>query len=411
MHSLFHNDVPFGWTDDKIYKAMKVIFEPLIEKVIHPHSYGWFNSIPGRSAHEALKEILRMRGISWIIEGSLELENFSSNDYQRLAKFFIKYINPDHKDLCFKFFQAACSVSNTKIHPFKQGLTGITSSSKGVISPFVHLLFIPFDEYLEKLKKEFYILSSFSPCKAGGQSANTTQELTIRPSISFVRYADKFIVGVSGNYKETVYIRDLLKSFFYKELGLNLKTNNTNIVHLGSQSAEFLGYYITTKYSSLKYIQDPFQPNPLSPSKEEIHIHSFSGNNKKNIISTGVAASQPRIPRLIINKKAIKEWLMFEGLADEDGKPRYVGKWLYLSDGEIIHRFNRILTRLKTYYLEFSNRGQLHEAGYIIKYSLLHTLAAKHRMSLSKVLAKYVVDKVKLGAKLDKGKTITFSEL
>jgi hypothetical protein len=102
---------------------------------------------------------------------------------------------------------------------------------------------------------------------------------------------------------------------------------------------------------------------------------------------------------------------MFEGLADEDGKPRYVGKWLYLSDGEIIHRFNRILTRLKTYYLEFSNRGQLHEAGYIIKYSLLHTLAAKHRMSLSKVLAKYVVDKVKLGAKLDKGKTITFSEL
>lgn len=115
----------------------------------------------------------------------------------------------------FKFFQAACSVSNTKIHPFKQGLTGITSSFKGVISPFVHLLFISFDEYLEKLKKEFDILSSFSPCakqKAGGQSAKTTQELTIRPSISFVRYADKFIVGVSGNYKETVYIRDLLNS-------------------------------------------------------------------------------------------------------------------------------------------------------------------------------------------------------
>jgi hypothetical protein len=386
MDSLFHNDVPF-WTDDKIYKAMKVIFEPLIEKVIHPHSYGWFNSIAGRSAHEALREILRMRGISWIIEGSLELENFSSNDYQRLAKIFIKYINPDHKDFCFKFFQAACSVSNTKIHPFKQGLTGITSSSKGVISPFVHLLFIPFDEYLEKLKKE----------------------LNIRPSISFVRYADKFIVGVSGNYKETIYIRDLLKSFFYKELGLNLKTNNTNIVHLGSESAEFLGYSITTKYSSLKYIQDPFKSNPLSPSKEEIHTHSFSGKNKKNILSTGVAP--PKIPRLIINKKAIKEWLIFEGLANEDGKPRYVGKWLYLSDGEIIHRFNRILTRLKTHYLEFSNRGQLHEAGYIIKYSLLHTLAAKHRMSLSKVLAKYVVDKVKLGAKLDKGKTITFSEL
>jgi hypothetical protein len=77
-------------------------------------------------------------------------------------------------------------------------------------------------------------------------------------------------------------------------------------------------------------------------------------------------------------------------LANVDGKPRYVGKWLYLPDGEIIHRFNHILTRLKTYYLEVSNRGQLNEAGYIIKYSLLHTLAAKHRMSLSKVLVKYI---------------------
>lgn len=344
---------------------MKVVFEPLVEKVINPHSYGWFNSIPGRSAHEALKEILRMRGISWIIEGSLELENFSSNDYQRLAKIFFKYVNPDDKDFYFKFFQAACSVSKTKIHPFKQGLAGITSTSKGVISPFVHLLFTPFDEYLVKLKKELEIWPSFSPPRGGGggRSTNTTQEL-LRPSFSFVRYADKFVVGVSGNHRDTFYIRDLLKSFFFKELGLNLKTNNLNIVHLGSQSAEFLGYYITTKYSS-KYVKYPIHPNPLSPKEK-------------------------RIPRLIINKKAIKEWLIFEGLANVDGKPRYVGKWLYLPDGEIIHRFNHILTRLKTYYLEVSNRGQLHEAGYIIKYSLLHTLAAKHRMSLSKVLVKYI---------------------
>jgi hypothetical protein len=104
------------------------------------------------------------------------LENFSSNDYQRLAKIFIKYIKPDNKDFCFKFLQAACSVSNTQIHPFKQGLTGITSSSKGVISPFVHLLFIPFDEYLEKLKKEFYNLSSLpAVAKLAGQNTFHTK--------------------------------------------------------------------------------------------------------------------------------------------------------------------------------------------------------------------------------------------
>lgn len=313
-----------------------------------------------------------MRGISWIIEGSLELENFSPNDYNRLANIFIKYINPDHKDFCFKFFQAACSVSNSKLHPCKQRLIDITFSSKGVISPFVlvHLFFIPFDKYLENLNKEL-----------GG-------------NISFVRYADKFIVGVSGNHKDTIHIRVLLKTFFYEELGLNLKTNNTNVVHLGSQFAEFLGYHITTKSSSLKLIQDSFTANPgYAPATPD------------------TSQEVKKMPRLIVNRKAIKEWLIFEGLANEDGKPRYVGRWLYLSDGEIKHCFNHTLTRLKAYYLEFSNRGQLYEAGYIIKYSFLHTLAAKHRMTLSKVLAKYVVDRVKLGAKLDKGKTITFSEL
>jgi 1,2-phenylacetyl-CoA epoxidase PaaB subunit len=54
------------------------------------------------------------------------------------------------------------------------------------------------------------------------------------------------------------------------------------------------------------------------------------------------------------------------------------------------------------------NRRELNEAVYIIKYSLLHTLAAKHRMSLKQVIKKYTVDKVnhKLGVKLDNGKRV-----
>jgi len=43
-----------------------------------------------------------------------------------------------------------------------------------------------------------------------------------------------------------------------------------------------------------------------------------------------------------------------------------------------------------------SKRG-LSEAVYIIKYSLLHTIAAKHRMSLNKVLKKYTKDEYSLG--------------
>ena len=59
------------------------------------------------------------------------------------------------------------------------------------------------------------------------------------------------------------------------------------------------------------------------------------------------------------------------------------------------------------------NRRDLNEAIYIIKYSLLHTIAAKHRMRINQVIRKYTIDQVnkKLGVKLDNGKRIiTFYE-
>ena len=62
------------------------------------------------------------------------------------------------------------------------------------------------------------------------------------------------------------------------------------------------------------------------------------------------------------------------------------------------------------------NRKDLNEAVYIIKYSLLHTLAAKHRISLKQVIKKYTLKKVnnKLGVNVDgcyaAGEVVTFDE-
>jgi hypothetical protein len=61
-----------------------------------------------------------------------------------------------------------------------------------------------------------------------------------------------------------------------------------------------------------------------------------------------------------------------------------------LPDTEIILRFSNVLKDLVEYYkLVKNSRKQLHEGIYIINFSLLHTLAAKHRMKLSKVIKKY----------------------
>ncbi len=53
------------------------------------------------------------------------------------------------------------------------------------------------------------------------------------------------MLGVSGSYKDVVFLRDCLKDFLSKELGLILNNEEIKIIHLGSDNAKFLGYYIT----------------------------------------------------------------------------------------------------------------------------------------------------------------------
>lgn len=227
------------------------------------------------------------------------------------------------------------------------------------------LFLSPFDEYMDYLKTYFSNL-----CNPINPFSTRSEE---RCKIFYVRYANNFLVGISGRYKDAVYIRNLIKEFFYKTLLLNLNKDQPKIIHLvKNNSGLFLGY--------------------------EVKVASLPGRQLA------------KKPELIVPKKVIKEWLISKGLANSEGRSKYVGKWIYLPDAEIILRFNNILKYLMEYYEIVNNsRKQLHEAVYIIKYSLLHTIAAKHRMSLMQVTHKYTIHTNKIGVK--KGDyLITFDE-
>lgn len=278
-----------------------------------------------------------MKGISWVIVGDLELRNFSK-----------RYVEQS--------------------------------------SGLVNLFLILFDEYMNKLSKENLAQNHMPPIRVEGK-------------IRYTRCADKFLVGVAGSYKDVKLLRHLLKDFLEKEQGfmsifrIRHEVDNLKIIHLGSNYAEFLGYYIKVpSYSQLLASRD----NSTSGLQDA---------NAKNLqLST-------RIPKLIVSKDVIKKWLIKKGFSNQEGKPKYVGEWIYLSDAKIISRFNNIILGLIMYYKMGENRRDLNESIYIIKYSLLHTLAAKHRISLKQVIKKYTLKKVnnKLG-NVDKGKIVTFDE-
>ena len=141
----------------------------------------------------------------------------------------------------------------------------------------------------------------------------------------------------------------------------------TKITHLGSQYAKFLGHYIkiSTAYHS-----------------------SNTRRRVKGDLNSKIRKSIGK-PKILVPIKDLKERLIMKGFADETGKPKYVGKFLFLSDYEIVSRFNSVLRGILNFYNMSDNRSKLGEVVYILEYSLAHTLGAKHKMSLPKIFNKY----------------------
>jgi nicotine oxidoreductase len=141
----------------------------------------------------------------------------------------------------------------------------------------------------------------------------------------------------------------------------------TKITHLGYEYAKFLGYYIKCN-SAAQYIS------------------SRKKNQKGEILNTRKSTGKPK---LIVPKDLIRAKLIQNGFANEQGKPKYLGKFIHLSDYEIVQRYNSILRGFMNFYNIAEDRTSLNELIYILEYSLAHTIAAKHRLTIKKVFTKY----------------------
>jgi len=94
--------------------------------------------------------------------------------------------------------------------------------------------------------------------------------------------------------------------------------------------------------------------------------------------------------------------LIKKEFADENGKPKFVGKFLFLSDYEIVCKYNSIFRGWLNFENMAENRLKLRVVNYNLEYSLAHTLGAKHKMSLSqsiKILRKPIGLMIKIDTK------------
>ena len=365
--------------DKIVQECIRMILEAIYENSFSEYSHGFR---PNRGCHSALKMLnQKFRVSSWFIEGDIS-NCFPSIDHNILIgtleerikdRRFINLIRKSLKAGYFEFKQLSISVAGTP-----QG---------SIISPILSNIFLDkFDKFIEELKSNFDVGSkaSINPAWKRLENANwrakTIEEkieirkdmlqvkskLAIDPNfkrLSYIRYADDWIVGVRGSAEDCRQILGKIDVFLRESLKLELSKEKTKITNVNSDFARFLSVDIR-KFQHTKF-------------------RKVRGRNTRVTDALRLTAPLERITAKLKANGFLKE---------NRPAPRFI--WMKNEKDEIILLYNSVYRGIMNYYRFVHNFNELSSwVHFILKASCAKLLAAKFSMkSQAKVFDKYGKD-------------------
>lgn len=188
-------------------------------------------------------------------------------------------------------------------------------------------------------------------------------------SIQYNRYADDFLVGVTGSRQEAVSLKEQIANFLKDHLKLTLSMEKTKVTH-SSQRVRYLGYDIF-----------------VSRSKDT--KRSKNGTLRRAWYGT----VNLRMPHEKWQSK-LQEYKAFIITHDQHGKEQWRAmprrSLVNREDIDILRKFNSEISGLYQYYRLALNVSTLNKFLYIMEYSMLKTFGMKYRTKVSKIKEKYV---------------------
>jgi hypothetical protein len=166
----------------------------------------------------------------------------------------------------------------------------------------------------------------------------------------YLRYADDFLLGFAGPKSEAEEIRDRLRAFLAQALKLELSATKTLITHAHTEKARFLGYDISVTQCNTK----------------------ITGNRRS--VNGGIAL---RMPASFVAERS--------RFYTQDGKPIHRMERTHDSDYSIVCQYQAEYRGFVQYYQLADNITWLNRLYWIMRTSLLKTLAHKHRSSVAKM--------------------------
>ena len=183
--------------------------------------------------------------------------------------------------------------------------------------------------------------------------------------LSYARYADDHILGFIGPKAEAEEIKEKLARFLRETLALELNQDKTLITHARTSAARFLGYEISVQHNSTKIT---------------------SGRRSVN----GVIAL--KVPRDVIRAKCAPY--------RKKGKPWQRSRLQNQSDYDIVRIYGAEYRGVVNYYLLARNTWRPGTLRWNAETSMLKTLAAKHRCTVSQAAYRYKAKTATAGGKL-----------
>ena len=152
----------------------------------------------------------------------------------------------------------------------------------------------------------------------------------------YIRYDNKFLIGVFGSYRDCIDLRNKISGYLTKNLNLDTSTFKISICHANTTSINFLSTNIRIMQSST-----------LSKSKFYKNRNIVHRVNNINTTSRPVFfAPIQDIVKNLVNKGYAKKGRL--------GKPTRMGKLIHLELADIIDHYNSLAQEILNYY-SFTN--------------------------------------------------------
>lgn len=376
------------FTDKLVQEALRMILESVYEPIFAESSHGFR---PNRSCHTALQSITHsFTGVRWFVEGDIK-GFFDHIDHEVLVRLVGQKIKDARiTQLLYKMLKAGYMED----WRFNHTISGTPQG--GIISPLLANIYLnELDTFVAGIKAEFdkpngrernpdymkvaahvhYISKMLKRKDLSAEQIRFYQEerkkyrriMLSLPSkaqtdkrLTYVRYADDFLIGITGSKEDCVAIKGKIKEYLANKLKLELSDEKTLITH-SSNYARFLGYDVCVRRCG--EVKDGGQ--------------GWSKRTLNGTVELAIPLKE-KIESYLFNRHAVK-W-------DKGAlRPIHRGALVTMTDLEILMVYNTEVRGICNYYALASNFYKLNYFAYLMEYSCLMTIASKHKSSVRKV--------------------------